>query len=594
MSSKFRGLRVVVVLLIAGMILVPAGQRSAGAARPAAEHLLPERTVVFLRIADRQELVEQFQQTALGRIGQDPQIGALLKQLYGSAVEASGNLEQATGLSLDELLALPQGEFCFAIVAPPTGAPAVVLLVEVGERSASAKRLLDSVEMRLINQGFAKSGEILGDTELKSFHQQADRNRSLAYFQRDGVMALMTNTELAKEILLVWNGQEAQTLADSPKFSAIMRRSLGTKDEPHQLTWFVDPIELFRSIGRGNPGAQIGLAMLPSLGLDGLQGIGGSVVMATEEFDILLHTHVLLNNPRHGVLEMAALEARDTTPENWVPVDAASYMTLHWNFEKTYAAFRDLYDDFRGDGALAADIRQRISDPLDVDFERDLLSVAEGPVTYVSWMEPPARVNSQSRLIGIKVNDSAAATATLERIVQKYDTMFQKSSFGGVPYYQQSDANQGPDSDSPLVRRADPCIAILGEYLLLTDSSKLLHQAIMARSDTSRSLASALDYKLVASKISRLALPNKPCMIRFTRPEKGMQTLYDLAASQEMRDALAAQSETSRFSKALFDALNNNPLPPFPAIAKHLAPGGGLLTDDDSGFHYISFSLRRN
>jgi hypothetical protein len=83
-------------------------------------------------------------------------------------------------------------------------------------------------------------------------------------------------------------------------------------------------------------------------------------------------------------------------------------------------------------------------------------------------------------------------------------------------------------------------------------------------------------------------------MIRFTRPEKGMQTLYDLAASQEMRDALAAQSETSRFSKALFDALNNNPLPPFPAIAKHLAPGGGLLTDDDSGFHYISFSLRRN
>jgi hypothetical protein len=45
--------------------------------------------------------------------------------------------------------------------------------------------------------------------------------------------------------------------------------------------------------------------------------------------------------------------------------------------------------------------------------------------------------------------------------------------------------------------------------------------------------------------------------------------------------------------RALYDALEANPLPPFSEIAKYLAPGGGMLVSDETGLHYTAFALRR-
>src|SRR5690606_12091782 len=119
------------------------------------------------------------------------------------------------------------------------------------------------------------------------------------------------------------------------KFIAIMNRCKGAKDDPAQFSWFVDPIALFRVTARGNVGAQTALAFLPVLGLDGLQAVGGSLTFASGDFDMITHLHVLLEDPRTGVLEMLAMDAGDTTPENWVPADVGSYTTLNWDAQTT-------------------------------------------------------------------------------------------------------------------------------------------------------------------------------------------------------------------------------------------------------------------
>ena len=36
-----------------------------------------------------------------------------------------------------------------------------------------------------------------------------------------------------------------------------------------------------------------------------------------------------------------------------------------------------------------------------------------------------------------------------------------------------------------------------------------------------------------------------------------------------------------------------DPLPPFPVLAQYLAPGGGMLTSDETGIHYTGFVLKR-
>ena len=90
--------------------------------------------------------------------------------------------------------------------------------------------------------------------------------------------------------------------------------------------------------------------MLPVLGLDGLAGIGGSMNIDTDQYDSISHMHVLLDNPRSGIIKMIALEPGVSKPESWVPADVAQYMTFHWKIETTLKTLAPMYDSLAGEG----------------------------------------------------------------------------------------------------------------------------------------------------------------------------------------------------------------------------------------------------
>ena len=133
------------------------------AARPPATKLLPEETVVFLSVADAPELAERFMNTALGQMSQDPQLKGLVEQLHGSLAEAVTSVQDRIGLSLPELLALPQGEVTLAVVAPEEEPPAVVMLVDVGNQLSGARKLIQHGTEELDKSGAAKSEETEGE-----------------------------------------------------------------------------------------------------------------------------------------------------------------------------------------------------------------------------------------------------------------------------------------------------------------------------------------------------------------------------------------------------------------------------------------------
>jgi hypothetical protein len=103
-----------------------------------------------------------------------------------------------------------------------------------------------------------------------------------------------------------------------------------------------------------------------------------------------------------------------------------------------------------------------------------------------------------------------------------------------------------------------------------------------------------MDFKLIANKIQRHAGEQQAGMVSFSRPEEAFRSLYELATAPATRTRLSEQAGSNRFFGALDKALTNNPLPPFAVIARYLAPGGGLVTDDETGIHYTAFSLRRD
>jgi len=568
--------------------------QSAEAGRPTAPHLLPEDTLVCFRIADSADLGDRFEQTALGRIFRDPQMRPLVSQLYESLIELFREAEERIGLSLDQILSIPQGEVCIAVTSPEEGPPALVALIDVGDRLPFAQKLLDLIGESMIEQGAENTTESIKGTKVVTHEIPGERKRQFVHFERDDVIVVSSDSETAKQVLAAWDGGEAPTLADNTKFTAIMRRCAGTGDEIPQIAFFVDPIGLVKRVTRGNVGAAAAMAMLPALGLDGIEAVGGSMTFATEEFDEITHVHLLLDSPRSGILEMLALDSGDTTPEPWVPADVATYVTLNWDFAKTYSAFGTLYNKIRGEDALAKDFNQRFADRLEIEFEDDILNALDGRVTYITWMIRPPRMNSRANLVGVKLKDAKKFQKVVDRFLAQFEGRVKEQAFGGVTYYAAQRAEGNRDRpERPLMRRPDPAFALVGDYLLLTDSTDLLKHVIATKNDGSQALASQLEFKLIASKIRRHPGGDAPGLLSFNRPEEGMRLLYDLATSDTTRERLAKGAEGNKGLRALDTALRENPLPPFSVIAKYLAPGGSLLTSDETGFHYTSFTLRR-
>lgn len=566
--------------------------------RPSAPNLLPEQTLVYFRVANTPDLVQKFHLTSTGRMAKDEQLKPLLGHLWQMAVDAFARVEEEIEVPLNELLAIPQGEICFSIVAPEEGPPQLIAWIDCGDKILTVNKLLARAEQELANGGLTRATEVLDDVELVVHTRASGRRRSLAYFIKDQTLVISTHADLAKQMLAQWNGEEAEdviTLAENRKFTTVMSRSMGSKGEEPQVTWFLDPLEFARRIGRGNASFQTGLAIVAGLGLDGVKGIGGSLAFATEEFDGIFHTHLLLDSPRKGVIEALALQPGDVTPEPWVPAGIESYATMNWDLTKTYAEVTRLYDLFRGgEGSWEAQVLAPIHDRTGLDLEKDLLAGATGRFTMITWMEKPARLNSQSTLIGVKLVDADASRQVLAKLAERFPERMTKKSYGGTEYYE-SPLPQDPDErfDENIMRREIGCIAILDDYLLISNNPNLLQQAIITRSDGSRTLANELDYKIIASKIKRQLGDSQAGMIAFSRPEEGLRQLYELATSENMRGQLKTQAENNRFFKGLSDALDANPLPPFSVLAQYLAPSGALLTSDETGFHYMAFSLKR-
>ena len=602
------------------LLLTLAGSGYVRAERPAAPGLLPEKTLAILHMSDSRDFVAKFQASAMGRMLDDDQIKPLAKYLYGSVADAFGQVQDQVGLSLEKILEIPKGEFCIALVQPPEGPPALAAILEVGTSVTEAQTLIDRATEQIERQGAIRSTERVSDVVFTVFQFQGERRRQLMYGIKEGVILVSSNLEVAKEMVGRWSGEapkDSPSLAQNRKYTGVMNRCQGTKDERPQVSFYIDPIDLVRAGARGNFAAQTALAVLPALGLDGLQAAGGSLILAAEEFDMIQHFHVLMDSPRAGVLKAIALEPSPSEPEPWVPGDVAAYTTLNWQVGTTYAEVSRLIDSFQTEGATDKLLKERVSDRLGIDAKTELIDAMDGRMTLITWFERPIRVNSQTRLVALKLKDADAFRKTLDKMITKYESQFTKDTFGGVVYHRinvpqgpPGGRRRGPPGNDPNapdaaqnqpeqprvrmeVRAPEPCMAILGDYVVLTDSVALLRQCIVTQSDSSKSLASELDFKLIVGRINRQVGGQTPALVTFNRPEEGMRMLYDLAMADNTRQNLAGAAQNNPVFRVLNEALDKNPLPPFSVLAQYLSPGGGMVTSDETGFHYTAFGLRR-
>ena len=580
--------------ILAGALVAPAY-----AERPPASQLLPENTIFIVSVTNAQDLATRFMNTDLGRMTQDPEMKPFVTQLYASLTELVATVQDQIGLSLPEIVAIPQGEATFAFVSIKDGPPSMVMLLDAGDKIANARKLFDRwMEAMLGKDGVsAKREETIDKIKINIFDNAGPNRRALVVFEKDGTIVVGDNLDILKGILATWNGQKNKTLADNFNFGAIMNRCKGDKDEQPQIICFFDPINLMRSAAEQFPPMRITVALLPVLGLDGLSAVGGSVLFDAGQYDTVIHAHVLLENPRSGIIKMIALEPGVSKPERWVPPDVASYNTVHWKFDTTIKTLTPMYDSIAGEGAFSQMIQQRFSTPLGVDLEKQILPKLEGRVTYITSFEKPTTPASGMTLVALKFKDTESINKAIESLVKRFQEQISKQKCAGKEYYRidipvpppPPPPAQGPDpSQIPI-----PCFGIVDDYLVISNRPGLYEKVLTTLADGSKSLADEPEFKLIANKIQRQSGGAQPVVLGFQRPEEAMRYYYDLAVADRTREALKKEAERNPFFKSIDSSLQKTPLPPFEVIQRYLALSGSMITDDDTGLHYMNFSLRR-
>ena len=280
------------------------------------------------------------------------------------------------------------------------------MLLDAGDEITGVKVLLERVEQNM-SDSMQHSQKVVDRLTLHRYENPNDDDQRFGYFIDEGVMIACSDPSYLEQLAAVWLGRagEWSTLADNRRFTSILSRCVGTQGERPQISFFADPMAIVRQFASNSAGATATLAMLPAFGLDGIQGVGGSAIVAPPDFDSIAHFHVLLGSPRKSILALLRPKTGSTAPENWIPETAASYSTINWDIASTVKAVEQLYNQFRGPDTFNTEAMARANDRLKIDLRKDVLENLEGRITMMQGFVRPVKLNSGSNVYGIRMRN---------------------------------------------------------------------------------------------------------------------------------------------------------------------------------------------
>lgn len=605
--------------LLMGVMALSALAQEDTVERPVTEKLLPETTVVFMQFDNIREMFEKSRDTGFGRMLEHPEVESLWNGAIEEARNAYETVKENVGLELDDFQNFPTGEITFAVIAPKRADLQFALMLEVDEESEAFQNVFNRGRELIETEGEEIEAEETDDVTFESF--TADGNR-FTTFVKDGLFVSANSQELAQQVVDRWMNREVEKirpLTENRKFATVMNRCRGTKDTPPDMRFYVDPIELARGATRGNMGAQAVINFLPILGLDGLSAIGGSAIYDELGFESVGHMHVLLANPRAGIVKMLALRPGEYKPESWVPESVNTYVSTSWDLNQAFAELEKIVDTFQGEGAFSDGIEENINQELDLDFKEDILDQLTGRVTFTQWIDFPATFTSQVQVFSAELADLEKFEALREKLFARLEEEgeleeISEVEYKGVVYWTENQENveerrqrrrerirerseeiEGPvfDPEAP-----QPCIGVIGNSLVFCTNPKFMERAI----DTERGEAPALldneEFSETTETIVKLLRNDMPGAIFYQQPAAGMEMMFDLAKGDDIQGFFNMiqdeEDEANEILGRFRTVLEENQLPDFEEVRGFFAPAGGFITNDDTGYHLMTFQLKHD
>ena len=378
-----------------------------------------------------------------------------------------------------------------------------------------------------------------------------------------------------------WDGEHTATFAGNPIYRYIAKK--GAADGPQPvLEWYFDPIATVQSVilasDPNNFQAQLALGFLPTLGLDKIKAIGGTVNIATPKFDDVSRTVIYVDTPRTGALNILKFPAIAQQPPKWVPADSTSYWSMNWDLQAAWRGVANIVDSFNAQGPgtfdqLADEAARQPDGPM-IHPKKDLIDHLSGRIQLIT--DAPATAEGEppvSRyLVALGIKNAAGINATIGKLVNTPGSPLKARQFRGETIYDLPN----PVQIDPAAGAGGLSMAVQQGQLMIAMPGTLLEQVI--RGDV-KPLAQSAEYKQLAT-----AFPAKSSVISFGKSDSQMKSVYDLikGGGLPLPPEAGANALPLDFTK----------LPPFESIKKYLQPSGSYVIPDENGVVFVSFSLR--
>lgn len=607
---------------------------------PPASTLLPTDTMAYLRIRNTTDMKAGFSRSTLGKMLDDPSMRPFVSDTYQTISQVLEEFATQVGLSLDELLSIPQGQVAIAVIpsAPPEESKegkqtndeeetdediarrmqqqrreqngfSGVFIIETGmgnDSAAAMKKVLAQIGDLATKNQFVQGEEKIGSHSVTTWRAPRGRGPVVEWFERDGVFVIGVGRRAAADVLTRWHDTDApenrkvaaekaqivtgsEILSSNPDFGAVMTRSVSAEAETPQITFFANPFAIAQKIIRRSSSSFFILPIVEELGIEKIRGIGGSVFRGGDIVEGIVHLHVVIDPPRDGFFGVVRPEPVEPTPPEWVPADATSYLTAHWDIATAADNLAKIVNRFAGENAFERFTEDRIQGRLDVSLKDDLLANLTGRYVGVRRYQPPAAWNATARMDALQVRDVDQARQMLDKIRTKLPaTEMRPETIGDVQVYFMPPSRELPDT----LRRVERSVMLLDDYLVVSDSREIVQLAIQARAGSKSRLIDDPDYALLLSELGAKLAGEAPFFLSFNRDADSYRVLYELAASPKLAEAFGRRSENNPVAQKFGDLLRRQKLPKFDELRKYFNVSGSFAYDEAEGLHFGMMTLR--
>ena len=627
--SKLSSALVVTVLTFPICSVFASPQEDSIPERPKTEMILPETTVAMVQLPDFQAAVEKMRETGAGKMMTDDSIASLVDGLMEEAELAYDDVKDDVGIELSDLKSLPDGEITFAVIAPRRANPEYMIIMDLNGEEGVLDRVMkrgrelipkeenapeDDEEDFPVEEGF----------EIESFNADG---RRIHFFQRENTIVASTSTSELYDLIDRWMGREVEKtrpLASNRKFVTIMNRCAGTQDLDPEFRFFVDPIAVAKSSTRGNASARFTINLLPLLGFDSLSAIGGAMFLDEEEYESVMHAHVLLTNPRTGIFALLAFRPTEYEPEDFIPQSTVNHMMVSLDAPKAYAELTKIVDSFMSPGAFESAVDKNVNEELGLDLKEDIINSIDGRITWFQWIEEPAIINSTRSGMAFRLKDPEKFEMLMDKMTERFNNDFggkdktsdsiEKRDYRDITIYAEPrskvDARNNRDKErkgrrrnrkpktsdfrSKMERRIEsPQMAIFGDCLVISfNSNELMKTMIDTFQGEGERLIDDQNYGRIVDESHRLLNNELPMANFYSDPKRQLKWFLELADADQTKEVLTKAAESNKFISGIMQRIEENPLPPFEQLGKYLSQSGGFMSDDDTGLHMLFFTLK--